>query len=151
MPLVTQYPFDAQLQFKDAGAVTADGAATVSAAAKIVDVGDAAFLGEMVIDVSAIDVASTDEGYLLIVEGCNTADFTTGSPEIQPLAILALGAAAAIPGAGATSSPTGRYPLLFRNQRGSTVFRYLRMYHDVSGTTPSINYTAYAAPLKANA
>lgn len=143
MPLQTNYPYDANLLLKDAGAITADAAGTVAAAAKVVDLGDADVEGVCVADVTALDVASTDELYFVILEGCNTADFTTGSPQIEPLAVLVLGAGGVIPGAGATSSVVDKHALPFINSRGSTRFRYVRIYTDVNGTSPSINYSAW--------
>jgi hypothetical protein len=40
-------------------------------------------------------------------------------------------------------SVIGRYELPFSNEINGTTYRYARAYTNVSGTTPSINYTAY--------
>jgi hypothetical protein len=57
------YTLDAELIMKDAGLVAADAAATVSGSAKTLNVGEAAFKGVLVVDVTAIEIASNDELY----------------------------------------------------------------------------------------
>lgn len=138
------YIFDANLQLKDAGAIAADAAATVASVARIIDLGDADVSGDVVIDITAIEIDTAGDGYMLILEGSDSADFSAGTPRIVPLAILAVGDDAFIPGAGATDSPVGRYILPFRNTYGIKRSRYVRMYTDVTGTIATgINYTAY--------
>ncbi|MHA7900773.1 MAG: hypothetical protein ACX94B_12990 [Henriciella sp.] len=136
------YTFDAELEFKDAGAVTADGAAEVDGSAKIVDLGSetAAFSGVMICDVSAIKISANDELYTLIVQGGDADDF---SGAIENLAELSLGATEVRPG-GADDSTVGRYEIPFINEQDGTKYRYLRVYVDVAGTSPSINFTAFA-------
>lgn len=134
------YTFDAAFELKDAGAVTADGGAQVDGSAKIQDLGsDANFSGVAVIDVSAIKITANDEFYNLIVQGSNTADFS--GPK-ETLAELNLGATEVRHG-GAQDSIVGRYELPFVNGQAGTNYRYIRQYHDVGGTSPSINYTSY--------
>jgi len=36
----------------------------------------------------------------------------------------------------------GRYILPFENEKNGEVYPYVRIRHSISGTTPSINYTA---------
>ncbi len=133
---------DANLILKDAGAVTADGVATVASATVTLDVGAARYNGDLVIDVTAIDVSSNDEGYLVKVIGSNSSTFASG---IVVLSTTALGDTVAL-GAGAdTDNGVGRYVTPFHNQKDGTEYRYIRLYTDVSGTTPSINYTAYVS------
>lgn len=141
---------------KDAGLVASSAAAQVGGAAKVVDLGgssantaatpgmdQARMYGEVEIDMSAVEVGTGDELFTLILEGCNTADFSTGSPQIEPLAMMAVGAGAVIPGAGATSTPTGRIIMPFTNWKNGLTFRYVRMYTLVVGTIATgINYTA---------
>lgn len=136
------YTFDAELELKDAGAVTSSAAAQVDAAAKIVDLGSdtASFSGVAVVDVSAIDIANSDELYTLIVQGSSSATFAS---DIENLAELSLGDTAVRPG-GPKDSTVGRYEIPFLNEQDGTKYRYLRMYTEVAGTSPSINYTAFA-------
>lgn len=136
---------DKNLRLKDSGsAVTADAAATVDGSTATLDLGAAFFAGNLVVDVSAIDVSSSDEIYLLKLIGSNSSSFSSG---IAVLGCLALGDTVGL-GAGAdVDNGTGRYVMPFHNEKGGTgtVYRYLRLYADVGGTSPSITYTAFVA------
>ena len=135
--------FDANLQFKDAGLVAADAAAQVGGSNKIVDLGTGHFVGSMTVDVSAIETASSDERYDIIVQLSNSATFSSG---IVDAACLIL--AHATPAPGDTTAATGRYTLLFHNEWNGTWYRYARVFTDVTGTVATgINYTAYASPI----
>jgi len=140
------YNFDAEMEFKDAGLVAADAAATVDSAAQIIDVGDARFEAVMIIDVSAIEIDSDNEVYDIIVQGSSSSSFAS---DIENLAGLNLGATEVRIG-GAKDSTVGRYELPFTNEQDDTRYRYLRVYTLVTGAGVStgINYTAYAAPVK---
>lgn len=147
LPLNFDRLFDVNLQLKDSGsAVTADALATVGGSTATLDVGSGAFLDAvLVVDVSAMDVASTDESYKLRLIGSNSSSFASG---IAVLATLELGVATSMNGsAGAADAnkTTGRWVLPFYNQAGTTIYRYLRLALDVGGTTPSITYTAFVA------
>jgi len=156
-------PADELSIMKDAGLVATSGAATVSSVARVFDcaangaggstpptrgMSQAPVLNAtMDVNITAIEVASGDELYTVILEGCNTADFSTGSPQIEPLAMMAVGAGAVIPGAGSTSTPIGRMTLHFTNEKQGTTYRYLRVFTVVAGTIASgINYTARLSP-----
>lgn len=136
------YTFDALLEFKDAGLVAADGPAEVDSAEKIVDVGSGAFSGDMVIDVTAIEVATGDERYEIQVQGSDSATFASG---IEQLASLALGDSTVT--GGDADNAAGRRILPFNN-RGldGKVYRYLRIYTEVAGSIATgINFTAFAS------
>lgn len=137
------YPFDIQTLLKDAGAITADAAAQVGGVNQILDLGIARIDAIAVIDVTALDISSADENYRLVLQGSNSPTFASG---IQNLAIMELGATAARPG-GAADSLVGRYELMFTNEQADVTYRYVRAYTDVTGTTPSINYTAFVTEL----
>lgn len=140
------FTFDANLEFKDAGLVAADAAATVDASAKVVDLGEGHFIGAMVIDVSAIEIASNDEKYEIQVQLSDSSTFASG---IVQGATLCLGALETLIGTD-TDSVTGRYVLYFHNEHGGTWYRYARIYTNVTGTIATgINFTAWAAPLQA--
>lgn len=139
MRSMPNYTFDAALELKDAGLIAASAAAQVDGAAKIVDVGDAIFSGIVVFDVSAIEIASNDEEYDLLIQGSNSATFASG---IENLAQLNLGATEVRQG-GAQDSVTGRYLLPFVNIQADVTYRYLRHYIVVAGTIATgINHTA---------
>jgi hypothetical protein len=152
-------PFDASLQLSDAGAaVTSDGYAQVASATAQIDTLNGSTLrsgdpvpryeADLVLDVSAIDVASADETYVLRVMGSNSATFASG---VVCLATVELGRAAAM-GAATIAKTTGRHIQAFENSgyttaAGSIVnLQYLRLHVDVGGTTPSITFTAFLAP-----
>lgn len=140
--------FDADLELKDAGLVAASAAATTDGAAAYVDVGTGLFEGDVVVDVTAIEIASNDELYKIYVEGASETAFDTTA---VPLAVLEVGALEVLgPGSShfKVDSSTGRYIIPFRNERDGTYYRYIRIYTVVSGTIASgggINFTAYAA------
>ncbi|HEV7352589.1 MAG TPA: hypothetical protein VGN74_05610 [Brevundimonas sp.] len=134
MPI--QYPYDASLLLHDgAAAVTSSAAGVVASAARIFDTESTAspvgrFPVAVVINVSALDLASTDETYDFIFEGSNSATFASGN---QQLGSIAVGA-------------TGRYTILADNEQGGTVYRYFRIRAVLAGTTPSVTYVAFMAP-----
>lgn len=138
------YDFDIDLLLKDAGLVAASAAATVSSAAKILNVGNARFEGVAVVDVSAIEIASNDEEYDILIQGSTSATFAS---DIQNLAQMNLGATEVRQG-GAIDSLVGRYEVMFVNEQADRVFPYLRAYTVVAGSIATgINYTAYIAKL----
>ena len=136
------YSFDIEQLLQDGvAAITADGACQVSGAAKILDLGSATanYSGIVIIDVQAIDIANSDEEYFLLVQGSNSATFASG---VQNLACLPLADTAVAKG-GAIDATVGRYELPFVNRQDDTIYQYIRMYVDVEGTSPSIDFTAF--------
>lgn len=134
--------FDADLLFKDAGLVAADAAGTVSSAAKVVDVGTGRFEGKMIIDITAIEVASGDEGYRIMVQGSNDSGFSSGV-EVELASRLFGDSSVTL---GDVDDVVGRYELHFSNvDVNGLPYRYLRVYTDVQGTIATgINFTAFA-------
>lgn len=140
------FTYDAAQRMKDAGLVAADAAAQVDGSAKILDLGSstAFYTGCLVVDASAIEIASNDEVYRIIVQGSNTSDF---SGDKENLAELTLGATEVRPG-GALDSVAGRYLIPFFNQQADVTYRYLRVYIDVGGTIATgINFGAFIGRL----
>ncbi len=136
--------FDGNLEFKDAGLVAASAAAKVDDAAKIVDIGTGEYKAEMIIDVSAIEIATNDEVYNICVQLSTSATFASA---IQTAAKLELGASEVL--LGDTDSTVGRYKLMFDNEVNGTYYRYARVYTVVAGTIATgINYTAWAVEIK---
>lgn len=151
------YNFDANLLLSNqSGPYTADGFLQVDGANAVLNLGgnqsvtplqQARMDCAMVIEVSAIDVASTNETYNLKILANNTGNFTDGTGVV--LTQLELGD-------GPTRTPTnalvdsviGTYEVLFTNEFGGTKYQYISPYLDVSGTTPSITIgSAYVAVL----
>ena len=142
------YGFDILTLLKDAGAITASAAAQVGGSNKIIDLGANTRVDAIaVIDVTAIDIASADEFYDVVVQVSNSSSFASG---IENVAALNLGKSAGRFG-GAQDSTIGRYELPFCTEQNDTFYRYMRLYTVCGGTTPSINYTAFYAPIPDNA
>jgi hypothetical protein len=134
--------FDSELELKDAGLVAADAAAQVDSADKVITLGAGLVEGNIVIDVSAIEIASNDEIYKVTLQGSDNSDFSTGD-EVD-LAEITLGAKEVI--GGDQDSIVGRYIVPFRNEKAGTVYPYVRIYTDVGGTIATgINFKAYLA------
>jgi hypothetical protein len=130
--------FDTDLLMKDAGLVAADAAGTVDDSAMVVNVGPGRVEGYLVVDVSAIEIASNDELYKIKLQGSNREDFLHKAD----LAILELGANEVL--GGDQDSTARRYVIPFTNERDGYLWPYLRVYTDVSGTIASgINFTAW--------
>lgn len=135
-----QGTFDAELEFKDAGLVAASAAATVDSSAQIIDIGTGFYQGMMLIDVSAIEIASNTEIYNICIQLSSSATFAS---TIETAAKLELGAAEVL--LGDQDSTTGRYKLYFDNEYDGTYYQYARVYTVVAGDVATgINYAAYA-------
>lgn len=134
------YTYDAALQLKDAGLVAASAAAQVGGSNKIIDVGLAFLSAVVVIQVSAIEIATGNEEYDIVLQGSNSSSFASG---IENLAAIQLGATGSRDGS-AIDSLVGSYRLPFFNVQNDVAYRYLRLYTVAAGTIASgINYTAF--------
>lgn len=140
------YTFDAELEMKDAGLVAADAAWTVDSAAAVIDVGTGRVDGKVIVDVSAIEIATGDERYSLIIQGSNSPTFASG---VAILACLPVGDGSTIGtafgGSGVdVDDTTGRFEIPFSNERNNTYYRYIRGWTDVAGSIATgINFSAY--------
>lgn len=136
--LHSQFIYDDNLNMQDAGLVAASANGDY-----IVDLGDGLFDGFLVVDVSAIEVASSDELYILSLEGSASSSLASGSVN---LADMRLGAAAVIDPLDSDSA-VGRYAIPVRNEQNGTLYRYVRLRMVVSGTVATgINLSAFLAP-----
>ncbi len=155
-----QYSFDANLQLSDgAAAYTATGFAQVGGADGIVDLGgnqgvtplqQARIDAVCVIDVTALDAVTTDEAYRLILVGSNVAAFTAGTIMVLGELELAGGVLSVLgPGAAGVTktATTGRYELLFCTEQDDTKYEFIKLFLVLTGTTPSITFTAFVAVL----
>lgn len=132
--------FDAEMEFKDAGLVAASAAAEVDSAAQIVTIGTGHFKAQMLVDVSAVEIASNDERYDILVQLSSKADF---ADTYVTAAQLQLGANEVLQ--GDQDSLIGRYKVMFDNEYNGEYYPYARVYTVVAGTIATgINYTAYA-------
>lgn len=144
-------PFDAMTAFANGQTLTATG--YVNAIQAQVDIGVGRWIGKMALDISAMDLSSSDETYKLFLLGSNDAAFGNGNVEIlasQDFAAATAGrlvptiapASVAVPTTGKSAS---RFIVPVTNQRGIYVFRYLQLYAVLGGTTPSITLAAWLA------
>jgi len=126
----------------------ASAAATVDGAAKIVDVGTGLFRGCMLFDVSALEIASNDEIYDIVIQGSPDSTFGTAT-NIADLAAINLSAAEVKRTDCNKDDAVGRYKLYFDNEQNGTFYQYLRVYTVVAGAIATgINYTAFCVQVQ---
>lgn len=132
----SQFTYDDSLSLQDSTAIT-----STTTGATIIDLGAGLVEGYLVLDVSACEVASTDEIYLVCLEGSNVAAMTSGS---VCLAQIEMGNATAPADA---DTGTGRFAVPFRNEQNGTIYRYVRIYTEVAGTidTTGLTFSAFIA------
>ena len=135
MPLYSSFQYDDATALKDAGLIDA-----TTTGSTILDIGKGMVDNVLVLDVSAVEVATGDEKYTTHLEGSNVADMSSGS---VTLANIPMGNATA-PADAATG--VGRFVVPFRNEQNGTIYRYVRLYTLVAGTVATgINFTAFLA------
>ena len=133
--IYSQFTYDNALSLKAAGAVT-----TTTTESTILDLGAGLVDGYLVLDVSAVDVASTDEIYNIILEGSTVLGMATGSVS---LARIEMGNATAPADA---DTGVGRFVVPFRNEQNGVTYRYVRIYTGVAGAiSTGINFAAFIA------
>lgn len=138
------FTYDHAMLLKDAGLVAADAAATVSAAARVLDLGAARLDARVIVDISAIEVATGDERYDINAQFSSSATFAS---DVVQGAGISVGDSSTIPGQSA-DTVVGRYEFAFSNEVNGTTYRYMRLYTNVTGTIATgINYTAFVAKL----
>lgn len=135
MSLYSAKTYDHATLLKAAGLVAASAAGSV-----ILDLGDGLMDRDMVIDISALEVATGDEIYTVSVEGSNVAGMASGSVELAKMTF------GNNPAPADADTDVGRHILPFRNELNGTLYRYVRVYTTVVGTIATgINYTAFLA------
>lgn len=127
--------YDHATLLKAAGLVAASAAGSV-----ILDLGDGFMSADLVIDVTALEVATGDEIYTISLEGSSVAAMTSASVE---LAKITLGNN---PAPADADTAVGRHILPIRNELNGTLYRYVRLHTTVAGTVATgINYSAFLA------
>ena len=131
----SRFTYDNATLLKAAGLIAASAAGST-----ILDLGDALMEANLVIDVTALEVASGDEIYTIAIEGSNVAAMTSGS------VVLAEKTLGNNPAPADADTALGRYVVPFRNELAGTVYRYVRIYTTVAGAIATgINYSAFLA------
>ena len=134
--------FDYATIMKDAGTIAASAAAQVGGVDKILDLGTGRVDGRVILDVTVVTVADTDEVHGIIFQVSSSATFASA---IKNIATLELNALAVSRGGIDVGGLLGHYELGVCNEYNGTLYRYARLYTHASGTTPGIGYTAHLA------
>jgi hypothetical protein len=132
------YPLDALTKFGEDVTLTATGNFQINSADVVLKIGKGRQDMSLIVDVAALDVASGNELYDLLLQGCNAQDFSTA---IENLAHIELGHTSVRKG-GARTSPIGRYAIPVSNELLGE-FEFVRLRLVAAGTTPSITCTAW--------
>ena len=128
---------DSGLTIKASAAVGATAAGTV-----IADLGAGFVEGNMLIDVTDIEIADNDETYDIILQLSPDAAFGTAGNIREKLGIH-LGAKEIKRSDCDADDVIGRYIVPFNNDVAGTIYRYARIYTAVGGTiTTGITYGA---------
>lgn len=131
---------DSGLTLKAAALVAASAAGSV-----IANLGAGYVEGDILIDVSAIEIASNDEIYDIILQLSSDSDFGTDT-NIREKVAISLSAAEVKRSDCNADDVVGRYIVPFNNRVASTNYQYARIYTVVGGTIATgINYTARLA------
>lgn len=162
------YAFDANTVLSDnAAAYTASGYLQAYAADGVVDLGgnqgvtvtnppiddlatytpqQARIDAMLILDITAIDIASGNETYSIDLMVSNDPAFAAGNAVCA--ASVQLGKGASLRGAVAQKdSVTGRVELGFTNNIAGAIYQFAKVYLTAGGTTPSINILSFIAPL----
>ena len=124
---------------KDAGLVASSAAGQVDSSDVIVDAGAGLVEGNLIVDVTAIEIADNDEEYDIQLQGSSKSDF---ADTIEVLASMKLGANEVLD--GDQDSAIGRYKVPFITEKNGTIFPYVREYCTCAGTVSTgINFSAY--------
>lgn len=135
MSQYSQKTYDGALVLKAAGLV-----ATSAAGSTIIDLGDGFMEADLVIDITALEVATGDEIYTIALEGSSVAAMTSAS------VTLAEKQFGNVPAPADADTATGRHVVSVRNELNGTLYRYVRIYTTVAGNIATgINYSAFLA------
>lgn len=123
--------FDAALEIWDngQGAIAADDVAQVGGSDAILDIGDSRVDGRVIVDLSAVEVASNDERYFLRTQFSDSSTFASG---IVGGTVLEVGALEITDTSADVT--TGRYEIPFTNEINGATYRYMRLHISVEGT-----------------
>jgi hypothetical protein len=152
-------PFDAQNAFTSAQTLTATGylnnlnSGQLDLGSALPTSGAGRTTGMWCLDITAIDVSSNDESYKFCLFGSNNVAFTNGDVELLAFhdfaAVTAGRQVATILGASPAIPPTGAAGTIlqipFTNLMQRIVYRYLRSYVVIAGTTPSVTVTSWVS------
>ena len=136
--LYGQFVYDDAVALKDAGLVMTSATTYESS---ILDLGEGLFDGFLVVDLSAIETGNSDERFYLSMEGSTVAAMTSLS-----VALCTQVFGAVIVPMDGVCTAVGRYVIPFRNEQAGTLYRYVRLFGNATGTVGTgINFSAQLA------
>ena len=126
--------FDRYLILNDSEKYTSSGHGEVEGQAQVVNLGEGLVRGNVIIDIYEIKISNNDELYRLQIMGGSDQSLT----ETVSLCQLELGAADAVE--GNQDALISRNIMPFQNEQAGTIYPFVRIRHELSGTNPEINY-----------
>jgi hypothetical protein len=147
------YTLDAE-ELIHSGTVTGDGVGTVATVAQVVDFGgtdvnsveNVAYTPcQLVIDTTAMFRTGADQVYQLLFQLADDDPDFSAATVVWNRAQLNLGEEVGTNTVAQDATVIGRVTLGVDNEMMGTLFRYARIIHLISGTTPSLSYQAYLA------
>lgn len=127
--------YDAATLLKTAGLVAA-----TTTHPLVLDLGDGFIAADLVIDITALEIASNDEIYTVSFEGSNVAALASAS------VTLAEKQFGNVPAPADADTATGRHLIPVTNELNGVTYRYVRLVTTVVGTIATgINYSAFLA------
>lgn len=157
-------PFDAMLAFTDTQTLTSTGYLN-NLNSGLIDLGGAKPVsavgrtdGIWSIDITTVDVSSSDEVYQFALLGSNDSAFGNGNVELLAFYDVAAASSgrviATLLGASPTMPPTGLGGMLiqkpFTNLSARIYYRYLKARVIISGTTPNLICTSWVSRAEIN-
>ncbi len=146
------YTFDANMEFSDnAAAYVASGWLQKGGAVGVIDLGgnqgsspvqQARIDARAIFDITAIDIASSNETYQFDIIVSNDPAFLTGNANAGG---FQCGKGASLRNAASSDSVIGRYEIGFCNQIAGTIYQYMQVWLTVGGTTPSVSVEGFVA------
>lgn len=142
------FTYDAALLLHDGvAALTGVGANTgvVGGVAKILDVGAGRVDGRAIVDVSAIDVTSNDEGYFLHIQGSTSQTFADTIVDLGGMYIGEDLVTNVTGGISADTTAPFHAEIAFTNEVNGVKYEFIRFNAITVGTTPSFTGTVFVA------
>jgi hypothetical protein len=97
----------------------------------------------LVMDVTALNIASSDEKYNVQLLGSNDPAFGAGAVEM--LGEYSFGKGSQRDGVNMVDTVVGRYELEFTNEQANVKYQYVKVRVTTAGTGPSISFAAFVA------
>ncbi|MBG0795902.1 hypothetical protein IYY11_21320 [Methylocystis sp. H62] len=145
-------PFDAALAFGTNAVAETKTSTGYFGAPTQLDIGQGHVRGEWVINITALDQVTGDESCTFHLLGSNDVAWANGNVEIlqsqnfggaSGRAFATIPGATPAPGASAYGPAGTRSQFPFSNMKSGIVYRYLRCYAVIGGTTPSITANTF--------